>query len=198
MTNRRRLAVTTIAVLALAAPAATVVGSASFAASRPNTTASIPVTAPCGALPASSAPVTYSHVTLIMFENKPLKKIVGNTADAPYLNSLINACSYAKSDLSLSTTSLANYIALTSGYTGCAAVDSTFKCTQPKEITANKPSTTWPQATKSIFEMMGSQAAEWNESAPANCALQGQRQLRRQPRAVPLLHADPGNAVQEL
>ena len=108
-----------------------------------------------------------------MFENKPLKKIVGNTADAPYLNSLINACSYSKNDLSLSTTSLANYIALTSGYTGCTAVDANFKCTQLKEITANKPSTTWPQATKSIFELMGSQAAEWNESAPTNCAVKG-------------------------
>ena len=108
-----------------------------------------------------------------MFENKPLKKIVGNTADAPYLNSLINACSYSKNDLSLSTTSLANYVALTSGYTGCTAVDANFKCTQLKEITANKPSTTWPQATKSIFELMGSQAAEWNESAPTNCAAKG-------------------------
>jgi hypothetical protein len=56
-------------------------------------------------------------VPLIMFENTPLARIVGNTVDPPYLNSLIKACSYSKNDLSLSTTSLANYIALTSGYT---------------------------------------------------------------------------------
>lgn len=157
------LAATLAAAAALAAP------TASAGTGR----AAIPTSAPCGALPASSAPAVWSHVTLIMFENKPLKKIVGNTADAPYLNSLINACSYGKNDLSLSTTSLANYIALTSGYTGCAAVNASLACTQPKEITANKPSTTWPQATQSIFELMGSQAAEWNESAPGNCALKG-------------------------
>ena len=172
MSRLHRIAVAATAALALAVPAVALTGSASSAAPA-SRQASIPAAAPCGALPASSAPATYSHVTLIMFENKPLKKIVGNTADAPYLNSLINACSYSKNDLSLSTTSLANYIALTSGYTGCTAVDANFKCTQLKPITANKPSTTWPQATKSIFELMGSAAAEWNESAPTNCALKG-------------------------
>jgi hypothetical protein len=169
MSRLRRLVLVTTSALALAVPAVAMTASTSSAA-RGST---IPTTAPCGALPASSAPTTYAHVALIMFENKPLKKIVGNTADAPYLNSLINACSYSKNDLSLSTTSLANYIALTSGYTGCAAVNASFTCTSPKEITANKPSTTWPQASKSIFELMGSAAAEWNESAPTNCALKG-------------------------
>ncbi len=175
MSRTHRLAV--VAAVALALPA--VAMSASMSSAAPATqgstarSATIPTTTPCGALPASSAPTTYSHVALIMFENKPLKKIVGNTADAPYLNSLINACSYSKNDLSLSTTSLANYVALTSGYTGCAAVDASFKCTSVKEITANKPSTTWPQASKSIFELMGSAAAEWNESAPSNCAVKG-------------------------
>jgi len=133
--------------------------------------ATISASAPCGASPATSAPATYSHVALIVFENKPLKKIVGNTADAPYLNSLINACSYSKNDLSLSTTSLANYIALTSGYTGCTAIDANGACTAPKPITSNNPPATWPQASKSIFELMGKQAVEWNESMPTNCAL---------------------------
>jgi len=135
--------------------------------------AAIPTTAPCGALPASSAPVTYTHVVLIMFENKPLKKIVGNTTDAPYLNSLINACSYSKNDLSLSATSLPNYIALTSGYTGCAAADGNGVCTRLQPITTNKPPSTWPQASKSIFELMGGQAREWAESMPAPCAMAG-------------------------
>lgn len=66
-----------------------------------------------------------------MFENKPLKKIVGNRTDAPYLNSLVDACSYAKNDQSLSITSLANYGALTSGYTGCTAIDELPGCDSP-------------------------------------------------------------------
>lgn len=106
-----------------------------------------------------------------MFENKPLNRIVGNTTDAPYLNSLIQACSYSKNDLSLSTTSLANYVALTSGYTGCTAIDNNGICTSLKPITSNSTPTTWPQASESIFELMGDKAAEWNESMPSNCSM---------------------------
>lgn len=163
----RRLALSATAVLI---GALGVTGSAA-AALAPAPLATISTSAPCGVTPATAAPVTYSHVALIMFENKPLKRIVGNTADAPYLNSLIKACSYSKNDLSLSTTSLANYIALTSGYTGCTAIDSTGKCTSLKPITSNSTPTTWPQASKSIFELMGSNAAEWNESMPSNCSM---------------------------
>ena len=117
----RRLALA-VAAVALTAPA---VAGVSFApaASAATGANTIPTTAPCGALPASSAPATFSHVALIIFENKPVTKIVGDTTDAPYLNSLIKACSYSKNDLSLSNTSLANYIALTSGYVGCSAAD---------------------------------------------------------------------------
>ena len=163
----RRLVLTAISLMVGA------MGLTGFAASTlaPAASAAISSSAPCGVSPATAAPTTYSHVALIMFENKPLKKIVGNTADAPYLNSLIKACSYSKNDLSLSTTSLANYIALTSGYTGCTAIDSTGKCTTLNPITSNSTPTTWPQASKSIFELMGSNAAEWNESMPTNCAL---------------------------
>jgi phosphatidylinositol-3-phosphatase len=125
--------------------------------------------APCGT--GAPAPATYSHVALIIFENKPLKKIVGNTADAPYLNSLINACSYSKNDLSLSKTSLTNYVALTSGYMGCQAADSNGVCTKQLEITSNSDPLTWPQAQKSIFEVMGANAVQWGESMTSNCQL---------------------------
>ncbi|MGB8384431.1 MAG: hypothetical protein WCG47_24880 [Dermatophilaceae bacterium] len=108
---------------------------------------------------------------LLMFENKPLKKIVGNRTDAPYLNSLVDACSYAKNDQSLSTTSLANYVALTSGYTGCAAIDASGTCTSPKLITSNQDPKVWPQASKSIFELMGANAVQWGESQPGNCPI---------------------------
>ncbi len=68
-----------------------------------------------------------------------MKKIIGNTADAPYINAIAKACSYSKNDLSLSTTSLANYIALTSGHTGCDKADANGLCTHELPITANKP-----------------------------------------------------------
>lgn len=135
--------------------------------------AAVTTSAPCGAMPATSAPTTFTHVAMIMFENKPLKKIVGNTTDAPYLNSLVKACSYSKNDRSLSTTSLANYISLTSGYTGCTAIDANKQCTHETPITANKPASVWPQASVSLFELMGSGAREWNESMTTNCALKG-------------------------
>src|SRR6478672_11863782 len=100
-----------------------------LAASALTVTGSVPVAT------AAAAPATWDHVTLIMFENKPLKKIIGNTADAPYINAIAKACSYSKNDLSLSTTSLANYIALTSGYTGCDKADLNGICTHQLPIT---------------------------------------------------------------
>jgi hypothetical protein len=80
---------------AAAVAAASLLGLVSLAPGATAAGAAISTTAPCGALPASSAPTTYAHVALIMFENKPLKKIVGNTTDAPYRNSLISGCSYS-------------------------------------------------------------------------------------------------------
>jgi len=112
-------------------------------------------------------------VALIIFENKPLKKIIGNTADAPYLNSLAKACSYATNLSSLETVSLANYVALTSGYTGHDGGKEVL-------ITSNSPPSVWPQDSTSIFELMdtgnpatSASAVEWAESMPSNCFLQG-------------------------
>lgn len=130
---------------------------------------------PCGVAGYTAAPQVWDSVVLIVFENKPLKKIIGNTADAPYLNSLAGACSYSTNMTSLSTTSLANYVALTSGYTGCgaASADGT-TCTSPKPITSNSAPSVWPQPTKSIFELMDTKttgnAVEWAESMPSNCS----------------------------
>jgi len=148
-------------------------GPGTAGASTPTAATAVTPTAsaPCGT--GATAPTTYTHVALIMFENKPLKKIVGNTTDAPYLNSLIKACSYSKNDLSLSTTSLTNYIALTSGYKGCKTADSNGVCTSELEITSNKDTTVWPQASKSLFELMGNDAVEWAESMTTNCQLKG-------------------------
>jgi phosphatidylinositol-3-phosphatase len=163
----RSIAATSGAVMFASALA--IMGSSAAGAGAVVTAVAPTQSAPCGT--GASAPTTYSHVALIIFENKPLKKIVGNTADAPYLNSLIDACSYSKNDLSLSKTSLTNYVALTSGYTGCQTADGNGVCTKQLEITSNKDPQTWPQAQKSIFELMGANAVQWGESMTSNCQL---------------------------
>lgn len=153
--------------------AAALVAASILTAPATTATATTTSTAPCGGTAQGTAPTTWDHVTLIMFENKPLKKIIGNTADAPYINSIAKACSYATNDQSLSTTSLANYVALTSGYTGCDKADTNGVCTHQLPITANKPPSSWPQASKSIFELMDTaqpgSAVEWAEDSQGNC-----------------------------
>lgn len=111
---------------------------------------------------AQPAPGQWEHVTLIIFENKTLPKIIGNTKDAPYLTSLARACSYATNMHHMTTTSLTNYIALTSGYTGHSGGKEVL-------ITSTKLPRIWPQDTVSIFEAMGADAREWAESMPSNC-----------------------------
>ncbi len=121
---------------------------------------------PCGT--ASSAPPAggWEHVALIVFENKSLKQVIGNTADAPYLNSLASQCASSTNMWSLTLTSLANYVALTSGYTG-------YQNGREVEITSNKDPTVWPQSSVSLFEAMGPDALQLAESMPSNCYLKG-------------------------
>ena len=159
----------------------------------------------CGTRVGSSpAPGTWQHVTLVVFENKTLPQVIGNTRHAPYLTSLARACSYATDMRHLTTTSLTNYIALTSGYTG-------HHNGREVLITSTKLPRIWPQDSVSIFEAMGSGAREWAESMPRNCYLRNSGDLfeaghtpyqyytRTQrtlcPRyAVPLGSADPMSA----
>ncbi len=182
------------AAVLLAASALTVTGSVPVATAAAMTTATTTVTAPCSGSAAGAAPAAWDHVTLIMFENKPLKKIIGNTADAPYINSIAKACSYSKNDLSLSTTSLANYVALTSGYTGCDKADTNGICTHELPITANKPPSSWPQASKSIFELMNTaapgSAVEWAEDSQGELLHRWGRPVHGHAHALPVLHAD--------
>ena len=61
-------------------------------------------------------PARYDHVVIVMYENKSLTGVIGNSA-APYATALANACGYATkySDAGSQFNSLPNYIALTSG-----------------------------------------------------------------------------------
>jgi len=75
---------------------------------RPGTTTSAPATA---------ASTRLQHVVVIMEENKPATRIVGN-ADAPYFNQLLTRYAHASDYSAITHPSLPNYLALTSGTTG--------------------------------------------------------------------------------
>jgi hypothetical protein len=141
----------------------TVAGSTSTTTIDTTSTSVPPSGGPCAGT--GTPPATWDHVALIIFENKPLKKIISNTADAPYLNSLANSCSYSDSMESLATVSLANYVALTSGFTGHnGGVE--------VPITSNSDPSVWPQDSTSLFELIdagrpttSAAAVEWAEVA---------------------------------
>jgi phospholipase C len=67
---------------------------------------------PCGTT--TTAP-TYKHVIWIMMENHSLGDIIGNTSQAPYLNTLANECGLATDYHNATHPSLPNYLAATSG-----------------------------------------------------------------------------------
>jgi phosphatidylinositol-3-phosphatase len=67
---------------------------------------------PCGT--AATAP-TYQHVIWIWMENHSLGDIIGNTSQAPYLNSLATSCGLATDYHVTTHPSLPNYLAATSG-----------------------------------------------------------------------------------
>ena len=75
---------------------------------------------PCGTV--STAPV-YKHVIWIWMENHSYGDIIGNKAQAPYLNALASECGLATNYHNISHPSLPNYLALTSGSTWGIADD---------------------------------------------------------------------------
>jgi hypothetical protein len=164
--SRTRIALTVGAMLtAAAAAAATLVP-----ASASTTSVQISTASPCVG---AATPTQWDHVALLVFENRSYAQIVGNTTDAPYLNSLINACASSKGMHQVSDISLPNYIALTSGYTGCDRADASGVCTHENPITSNRSPSIWPQAQASLFELLGDQAQEVEELEPSNCYLKG-------------------------
>ncbi|HEX5565328.1 MAG TPA: fibronectin type III domain-containing protein [Streptomyces sp.] len=110
---------------------------------------------PCGTKVGQTP--TINHVVMLTFENKSRDQVIGQSY-APYLNSLADECGQATKMMALSNTSLANYIALTSGYIG-----------HPAEITSNRSPKIWPQDSVSIFEQLGTESRELSEDAPSNC-----------------------------
>jgi hypothetical protein len=119
---------------------------------------------PCGV---TTTPPAYQHVVVIAEENKSYSTIFNTyKSSAPYLNQLKAVCGTATDMNQLSDVSLANYVAMTSGYTG-------HNNGTEVPITSNRSPSVWPQDSVSIFEHLGGQAVQEAESQPGNCYLKG-------------------------
>jgi phosphatidylinositol-3-phosphatase len=142
-------------VVGLAAAALALAGPAMAAAvvSPPVATAA---TAPCGTV---STPSTYKHVIWIWMENHSYGDIIGDTAQAPYINSLAAECGLATNYHNISHPSLPNYIAGTSGLGGRQIKLFNNDCSVSKKCSTSSPS---------IFGQ-GETWKAYQESMPANC-----------------------------
>jgi hypothetical protein len=93
------------------------------------TSMSLFVTACGGGSEGTSASTTFNHIFYIMMENHGVDEIVGNTADAPYINQLAGEYATASSYFGVTHPSLPNYLAAISGdfqgiWDDCKAGDS--------------------------------------------------------------------------
>jgi phosphatidylinositol-3-phosphatase len=119
--------------------------------------AAVAVAGPCGTA-VGAAPAKWDHVVLVIFENKSQDQVF-NSGAAPYLTNLSQQCGRGTNmNTPDPLTSLGNYVALTSGFTG-----------HPVHITANRGPKAWPQDTVSIFEQTLGNWKELSEAAPSNC-----------------------------
>lgn len=66
-------------------------------------------------LTASAAGPAIGHIYVIMEENTSYEDVIGNTADAPYLNSLAQTYGFAANYYGVTHPSLPNYVATTAG-----------------------------------------------------------------------------------
>jgi hypothetical protein len=104
-------------------------------------------------------PPGLDHVVVIVEENKPSQRIIGNS-DAPYINKLAADNALAVNYQAVTHPSLPNYLALTSG-TNAGITDN---CSPGGNCTANVPN---------IVERIGESGRSWKmyaEDMPAPCA----------------------------
>jgi phosphatidylinositol-3-phosphatase len=111
-----------------------------------------PPTGPCGT---TLAAPTYQHVVWIVFENKQYGEVIGDTADAPFVNSLANQCGNATNMFAEAHPSLPNYVAMTSGGT--------------QSIADDLDPSSHPLDVPSIFSQVGDGWRSLEESMPSNC-----------------------------
>jgi phospholipase C len=112
---------------------------------------------PCGT---ATAPHTYRHVVWIWMENRSFSDIIGNTSQAPYINSLAASCGLATNYHNTTHPSLPNYLAATSGLAQAhLPVLSFLDCA---------PSVLCGTSAPSIFGQ-GETWKAYQESMPSNC-----------------------------
>ena len=144
---RNKLLVVAAVVLAVAGTAAGVTAaSPAAAASRP-----------CGT---ASAPRTYRHVVWIWMENHSFSDIIGNTSQAPYINSLAASCGLATNYHNTTHPSLPNYLAATAGLAQGSLPATTYLDCSPSVIC--------DMTVGSIFGQ-GETWKAYQESMPSNC-----------------------------
>lgn len=143
--SRRRLGVLVAAVLT---------ASAALASCATPTTPALAVVTPAHPCAGSAPRATYSHVVVILMENKDYNQIIGSSS-APYLNTLAKACGLATQYHGVTYPSLPNYIAATSGATYGIRDD-------------NLPAA-HPIAAASIFSQTGASWQALSESMPKAC-----------------------------
>src|SRR5215469_12191886 len=125
-------------------------------------TSALPATAAAAAGPCATVTTapTYTHVIWILMENHSFGDIIGNTAQAPYINGVASECGLATNYHNISHPSLPNYIAMTSGLSGRAIKPFDSDCSPSKKCSTSAPS---------IFGQ-GETWKAYDESMPSNCA----------------------------
>jgi phospholipase C len=112
---------------------------------------------PCGT---TTAPHAYQHVIWIWMENHSFGDIIGNTSQAPYINSLAASCGLATNYHNTTHPSLPNYLAATSGLAqGSLPVLSFLDCNVSAVCDTSAPSIFGQGETWKAYE----------ESMPSNC-----------------------------
>ena len=146
--------------LAIAAVAPLVIGVTTVAATGGfggHTLAAKAATGACGTM--TTAP-TYTHVIWVMMENHSYGDIIGNTAQAPYINSLASECGLATNYHNVDHPSLPNYVGMTSGHSYSALKPFKSDCNPSKKCSTTSPSIMGQGETWKAYE----------ESMPSNCA----------------------------
>jgi phosphatidylinositol-3-phosphatase len=111
---------------------------------------------PCGT---QSTPPAYTHVIWIWMENHSFGDIIGNTSQAPYINTLAGECGLATNYHNLSHPSLPNYVGATSGLAVSSLTPFDPDCNPTGSCLTSAPS---------IFGQ-GESWKAYEESMPSNC-----------------------------
>jgi phospholipase C len=140
----------------LALPAALILTAGALATAGSAAMPAAAASGPCGTV--TTAP-TYTHVIWILMENHSFGDIIGNTSQAPFINSLATECGLATNYHNLSHPSLPNYVGMTSGLAVSSLKPFVSDCSPSKKCSTSAPS---------IFSQ-GETWKAYEESMPSNC-----------------------------